>query len=116
MFSQLKLMFSQKGSITHITKFLEQNEEPSFLHIKGTLLGDGFQRAWSIQIINKMIWFKARTHNRNTYMLDNKLPYGLTLEKFKSKNLHNTIKKYSHLAKNVEFYNSSWVSGVCLSC
>ena len=55
MFSQLKLMFSQKGSITHITKFLEQNEQPSFLHIKGTLLGDGFQRAWSIQIINKMI-------------------------------------------------------------
>lgn len=47
-------------------------------------------------------------------MLDNKLPHGLTLEKFKSKNLHNTIKKYSHLAKNVEFYNSSWVSGsVC---
>jgi len=49
-------------------------------------------------------------------MLDKKLPYGLTLEKFKSKNLQNTIKKYSHLAKNVEFYNSSWVSGVCLSC
>lgn len=43
----LELMVSQKGSITHITKFPEQNEQPFFLNIKGTLLGDGFQRAWS---------------------------------------------------------------------
>ena len=64
----LELMVSQKGSITHITKFLEQKEQPSFLNIKGTLLGDGFQSACLIYSNHKQ-WFDSRLgHTTGTHI------------------------------------------------